>query len=194
MFAQNVIDCHWFHQLNSCWDISVWNKVVDRSTHWLKGWLILPSIKMKWGFITVRESLTDVKTDVIFLEKRPRSFLQAQKQNTFFLNSSMTTNSMQRHLPVLSHRLLCFPSSLQSKYIVSNALISFRCISAWHCVLAPSFILSSRSVWTALHRGRGGFLYHRFTELKIGSSEHENAFDRGGVGLPLPLLHPEPDV
>lgn len=131
-----------------------------------------PSMKMQQGFITEKKTVIHL----ISLAKRRRSFLRAQRENTFFLNTCTTMKSFQHHLLVLSHSLLC-------KYIVSNALISFRSISARHCVLQLhllfSLLIQFEQLYSAL--GRGGFLYHHFTELKIGSSEHENAFDRGGA-------------
>lgn len=70
---------------------------------------------------------------------------------------------------------------MQSKqYIVCKALISFCCCLSLCIHLLFSLLIQ----YEQLHSvpGRGGFLYHRFTELKIGSSEHKNAFDRGGLG------------
>lgn len=88
----------------------------------------------------------------------------------------MTTKSFQQHPPCVS-----FPLPHVNKQIVSNAAISFRRISAYHCCF--HLLFSLLTPFEQLHSppGRGGFLYDvlYYTDKKIGSWEDENAFNRG---------------
>lgn len=110
-----------------------------------------------------------------------------------FLNFIITTNYSLRLLLVFSHYLMCFsfPSCKVNSLCPTISLVSALLCVALRAgsIFYSLFSFSLNSSILHLCGGSAPPPYHHFNELKIGSSELENAFEAGVL-----LLRPECDI